>query len=397
MALPYLMMITKASAALMLLLLPTGCIAPIALDSSVMSYDRVTSGLLSQQLLLNIARARHHQPIHFTAVSNIAATFNFQFSAGGTPALTGDSGGMIVPSFGGTVSENPTITIVPIEGEDFTKRLLTPVQENMVTMLLSQGADVDLLLRLLGDEYREFQGSEEFSYHNRPSDSGYSRFRKIALHLSSIQDRNVLHVKPLRFEQSREFPASEIKPETLGELEKNYIVEYDARRKVYMLNRIVSGRVIITNYDPDILSNDERRVLDDWAQKTPSNEINVDIRPGYIGGEMPIHGDFKLRSLAGVIQFIGRGISEDKEYDVPADPRTPKIAENPAASLGINETTDTLDTVDESVSFKGLHYSIAPDWGYRWNQEGFALLHQIFQMTVTDLPRSGIPSLTIAK
>ena len=102
-----------------LLLLLSGCVSPPVLDMSVMSYDRVTTDLLSQQLLLNIARARHHQPIHFTAVSNIAATFDFRFSAGGTPALTGDSGGMIVPTFGGSVADNPTITIVPIEGEEF--------------------------------------------------------------------------------------------------------------------------------------------------------------------------------------------------------------------------------------------------------------------------------------
>ena len=30
-----------------------------------------------------------------------------------------------MPIFGGAVAENPTISIVPIEGEEFTKRLLT--------------------------------------------------------------------------------------------------------------------------------------------------------------------------------------------------------------------------------------------------------------------------------
>jgi hypothetical protein len=32
----------------------------------------------------------------------------------------------LTPVFGGTISENPTISIVPIEGEEFTRRLLTP-------------------------------------------------------------------------------------------------------------------------------------------------------------------------------------------------------------------------------------------------------------------------------
>lgn len=375
----------------------SGCLAPTALDLSVISYDKVTSGLLSQQLLLNIARSRDHQPIHFTAVSNIAATFNFQFSAGGSPALTGNSGGMIVPTFGGSVAENPTITIVPIEGEEFTKRLLAPVQENMVTMLLRQGADVDLVLRLLAGEYSELRGNEEISYHNRPSDPGYSTFRRTVLHLSSIQDRNLLHVEPLHFEQTWEFPKQEIKPENFTELQKEYSVVLDETRGVYKLSKMVTGRVVMTNYDPDTLSNEERKKLNDWAEATPNNELSVDIRPGYIGGEIPLHGDFQLRSLAGVINFVGRGISEEREYDVAKDPRTPRVTENPAITLAITETDSSPDVDDVTIDYKGKHYAIAPEIGYQWNREGFALLHQMFQMTVTELPRAGIPSLTIAK
>lgn len=375
----------------------SGCLAPTALDISVMSYDKVTSGLLSQQLLLNIARAKHHQPIHFTAVSNIAATFNFQFSAGGSPALTGDSGGMIVPTFGGSVAENPTITIVPIEGEEFTKRLLAPVQENMLTLLLKQGADVDLVLRLLASEYSELRGNDEISYHNRPSDPGYSTFRKTVLHLSSIQDRNLLHVEPLHFEQTWEFARDELKPESLTELQKEYSVILDEKRNVYRLSKVVTGRTVMTNYDPDTLSNDERIKLNEWAEATPTSELSVDIRPGFVGGEMPLHGDFQLRSLAAVINFVGKSISEEKEFDVAKDARTPKVAENPASTLGITETDSSPDVDDVVIEYKGKHYALAPESGYQWNREGFALLHQMFQMTVTELPKAGIPSLTIAK
>jgi len=32
-----------------------------------------------------------------------------------------------------------------------------------------------------------------------------------------------------------------------------------------------------------------------------------------------------------------------------------------------------------------------------WNLEAFRLLYQLFQMTVTDVPRGNAPSITIAK
>ena len=375
----------------------TGCIAPPALDVSVMSYDKVTTDLLSQQLLLNIARSRHHQPIHFTAVSNIAATFDFRFSAGGSPALTGNSGATIVPTFGGSVAENPTITIVPIEGEEFTKRLLTPIQENMLTMILRQGADVDLVLRMLAGEFREANSDGEISYHNHPRDSGYIKFRQIVLHLSAIQDRNDLFVEPLRFERHWEYPRHEIKPDMLPNLEREYRVEWDAAKGVYRLAKIVTGRIVMTNYDPALLSNDEKIRLNAWAETTPDNELGVDIRSGYPGGEFPIKGNFRLRSLANVINFLGQGIADEPEFDVPKDPRTPAVAENPAKTMAIRETDNDLSGDDIGIDYRDRHYSLEPDSGYQWNREAFTLLHQMFQMTVTDLPRSGVPSLTIAK
>ena len=180
-----------------------GCVSPIALDYAVMAYDLTTTEIQSKQLLFNIARAHQHQPLHFTGVSNIAATFNFQFNAGATPAFTGESGSLMTPIFGGTVSENPTINIVPMEGEEFTRRLLTPLQESKLTMLLRQGADVDLILRLLAGELRVPCAKQECVYNNRPKDTqGFRNFRQIVTHLSSIQDRHALFIEPLLFEKA---------------------------------------------------------------------------------------------------------------------------------------------------------------------------------------------------
>lgn len=381
------------------LLIPcmSGCMAPPALDLSVMSYDRVTTDLLSQQLLLNIARARYHQPIHFTAVSNIAATFDFRVNAGAGPAATGNSGGLLVPTFGGSVAENPTISIVPIEGEEFTKRLLTPVTESMVALLLRQGADVDLVLRMMAGVFRTRGFNTQGDLHNRPSDPGYSLFRRLVLHLSSIQDRNELYVEPLRFEQSWDFPKTQVTPETLAALQKDYTVTLVPERQVYRLSKMVTGRVIMANYDPETLSNEEKIRLNNRAEASPDNELNVDIRREFTGGEMPFHGEFRLRSLANIITFLGRGIHDEPEFSVDKDTRTPPVSENPVHTMEVMETDSTPDNADIEVEFRDSHFALRPDNGYQWNREAFMLLHQVFQMTVTELPRTGIPSLTIAK
>lgn len=375
-----------------------GCFSPLALDHAVMAYDQTTTEIQSKQLLLNIARAHQHQPLHFTGVSNIAATFNFQFNAGATPAMTGDSGGLITPIFGGTVSENPTISIVPIEGEEFTRRLLTPFQENKLTMLLRQGADVDLILRLLGAELRIKTPGHDQVFNNQPKDTqGYPVFRQFATHLSSVQDRHQLFVEPLFFEQHWQLANSQLNSEELANLSKEYKVDYNSQTKLFSLSKRVSGHIILTNYDPQQLSNEERIKLNEEADDAASNEVMVDIRSDYPGGELPLHGFVRLRSFYNVLNFIGRDLDDEPEIAVDKHPNTPNVRENPIHTLAIQVSNTEPDNANLNVYYQGLYYAVAPESGYQWNREGFRLLHQIFQMTMADLSQKGAPQITISK
>jgi hypothetical protein len=375
-----------------------GCVSPVALDRAVMAYDQVTTELLSKQLLMNIARAHRHQPLHFTGVSNIAATFNFQFNAGATPAMTGESGSMLTPVFGGTVSENPTISIVPMEGEEFTRRMLTPFQESKLTMLLRQGADVDLILRLLAGELRIVSAGQNTIANNKPADkSGYRLFRQTVAHLSSIQDRHALYVEPLLFDRSWQLSAESLSPEQLANLQKEFKVDYDPASRQLTLTKRVVGHVILTNYDPQQLSNEERIGLNEEADNGAGNDVMVDIRSGYPGGELPIHGVFRLRSFHNVLNFIGRDIEDEPEFEVDRSPQTPPLSENPVHTLAVQVSDDEPDDVDFSVKYGDAYYAIQPESGYQWNREGFRLLSQIFQMTMTELAQQGAPGITIAK
>jgi hypothetical protein len=376
-----------------------GCVAPIALDRAVMSYDSVADATVSRQLLLNIARARHNQPLHFTALSNIAATFNFQVAAGATPPLGGTSGGFTLsPIFGTIMAENPTFSIVPIEGEEFTKRLLTPFSESVLTMLLRQGADVDLVLRLMAGEYRTQADGQKVSYYNKPSDqSGYRNFRRIVLQLSTVQDRNALYAEPLVFQESWTVPAAAISPEALQALQKEMSVTSEPKTGVYRITKRTIGRIVVTNYDPSLLSNDERMLLNDQAQQNLDDELLVDIRAGYVGGEYPLHGKFRLRSFYNVIGFLGRGMKEEPEYDVPRDPRTPATSENPVFTLKMEESDAVPQGADRAVKYGGRYYAVSPETGYQWNRKAFLLLYQLFEMTVVKMPQSAAPTITIAK
>jgi hypothetical protein len=377
----------------------TGCLAPITLEADVLNYDKSSNNVLSRQLLLNIARARYRDPIHFTGIANIAATYNFQMSAGMTPALTGESGGLLAPTFGIGAAENPTISIVPIEGEDFTKRLLTPFTADKLTLMLRQHYDIDLLLRLTVGELRMPRQGKDVAFLNDPSDMvGYPQFRRVVLHLSSIQDSNDLYIEPLIFRRSWTLPAEAMTPEGLQTLEHDEVtVMFDESKRLYRLSARVTGRIVITNYDPELLADEEKIRMNEAAMKGPPNEIGVDIRAGYPGGEYPLTGKLRLRSFFSILNFLGETIDDAPEYFVEKDPRTDEVAQNPNRTLEILEDADKPEGADLTVYYKGNYYAVAPDREYLWNAAGFQLLHQIFQMAVSELPKSAGPSITIAK
>ena len=377
----------------------TGCLSPITLNRAVTTYDEAITDAISKQLLINIARAHQHQPIHFTGVSNIAATFDFRVSAGATPALTGEASRGLMPIFGGSVAENPTISIVPIEGEEFTKRLLTPYQETKFLLLLRQRYDIDLLLRLMAQELRIMENGQEVAYRNTPADrTGYEMFRRVVTHLSVIQDQNQLHAEPLVYSRTWTIPANSVTAEGFQALQKEYLVTYSQKDNTYTLRKQVLGRTLITNYDPDTLSPDERARLIDETEEGHPNDVAFDIRPGHVGGEYPLKGEFRLRSFNTMLNFLGRSLGEDPEYHVDKDPRTPVVQENPVHTMELLLSDGAPSGADLSIQSHGKYYAVNTTGPLaRWNREAFQMLYLLFQMTVSEVPRVGVPSITIAK
>ena len=381
------------------LLLLSGCLSPITLTRAVIAYDDAITESQSKQMLVNIARAQHHQPIHFTGVSNVAATFHFRFTAGGTPALAGLAGTQILPVIIGSVAENPTISIAPIEGEEFTKRLLTPFHEAKLTLLLRQGIDIDLLLRLMAKELWVSHRDGAIAYRNNPSDKvGYEMFRRVVLHLSAIQDHNSLYVAPLSIERSWTIPAESVTAEGFKALEQDYQVAYNAKDKTFTLRKQVEGGTLITNYDPDSLSREERARLQYEDEQGLMSDVTFDIRPGHYGGDWPLKGDFRLRSFNAMLNFLGLSIAEEPEYHVDKDSRTPDVAENPIKTIDLLVSPSAPSGLDLAMKSHGQYYAVNTTGPQaRWNREAFKLLSQLFQMTVTEVPRAGVPSITIAK
>jgi hypothetical protein len=122
---------------------------------------------------------------------------------------------------------------------------------------------------------------------------------------------------------------------------------------VHTVRRKAVGRLLIANYDPSRLSNEERRRLHEEAHSFPPDYVLVDIRPGYPGGDYPLHGSILLRSMNAIIGFVAKGIEEEPEMMVAQDPRTKTVVRNPARTLEIEESSAKPDDYEFSVQFDG--------------------------------------------
>jgi len=138
--------------------------------------------------------------------------------------------------------------------------------------------------------------------------------------------------------------------------------------------------------------------LHEEANQRPVDDVSFDIRAGHFGGEWPLEGDFRLRSFNAMLNFLGQSVGEEPEYFVEKDPRTPPVAENPEKTMDLLVLDNAPAGSDLAVQSHSRYYTVnATGPQARWNREAFKLLSQLFQMTVTEIPRTGVPSITIAK
>lgn len=376
-----------------------GCVGPVALHQAVLGYDETISQLEREMLLVNIARTDQNLPPHFTVTSSIAATFDYRVNAGfigtflDTPGL--NSYGM---TFGTSAGENPTLGIVPVQGEEFTQRILAPMGESKFGFLVFQGAPIDMVLRLMADgiEVQDRDGTFErfiLNWPRRPKE--YEEFRQRAMHLAWLNANRELFVSTLTFDQTTraKLGGAPSPSEIVAAAEKGYAWRQVGPDGTWELTRPVTGRVAVTNYDPRTLSHADRQALNARASANPPNFVLVDIRPSHAGGDFPLFGAIKLRSLNMVLSFVAAGISRLPEFDVARDPRTAEVARNPRRTLGIDVGAGLAPAGTSSVRYGGRYYAVADT---SWDREAFTLLYQLFQMTVTDVSKAVVP-ITISK
>lgn len=377
------------------------CIGPPALRESVLGYDETVSALTQQILLLNIARLSDDRPPHFTVTSSIAATFNFETAAGVSGSVFEGAGtDVLTLSLSSRAAENPTFSIVPVSGQEFTQRILTPASEDVLAFFMYQGVRFEQLSRLMGEgiELLDAGGrSRQFVYNRATAPEDFAAFRRMILHLSALQQTGRLQLSELTYNQPV-LTRVKTQPSTsdIVTANSNSLTWTQNADGTYTLTRAVRGRVLLSNYDPLTLDDAERQRLDAIATARPDNFVLIDVRDDQPGGEFPIFAALKLRSLFAMLDFVAKGVGRFPEPKVAPDERTPtgdRVLVNPQQTLAISVVDAQPSRADGWIRYGGRYYTLGDE---RWDRAVFLVLYELFQVTMTDVSHVGIP-ITIAK
>ena len=165
---------------------------PASVGTGRASYNMVIQRTNNEQLLLNLVRLRYRDTPYFLEVSSVATTFDFTASAAGAVSLPESESKVYDLGAGISFSEQPTVSYTPLQGEDFVRQLMSPIDLNTIILLYHSGWSVERIFRVC---LQSINGIP-----NAPSASGptpgyvpkYEKFQEVTRHLRQLQLQRAL-------------------------------------------------------------------------------------------------------------------------------------------------------------------------------------------------------------
>lgn len=174
-------------------------IGPRALPPARFDYNEAIARSWNEQLLLNLVRLRYRDTIQFLEVSTVLTQYSLGAGASASPVINVDGSDENEFGFGASLSyaETPTITYTPLQGEDFSRRLLTPLTPETILLLSQSGWSLERLMLCCVQEVNGVS--------NLPSAAGPTpeylkesrAFKRVSGLLRELQQGGALHVHTL--------------------------------------------------------------------------------------------------------------------------------------------------------------------------------------------------------
>lgn len=187
-----------------LALLLGGCasIGPRAIAVNRPAYNLAVQQTNDQELLLNLVRLLYRDTLYFTTVERVAASmdFNQSYNLGSVFSRSRPSLGRQTLnrslSLGSTVSLNdrPTVFYAPIEGERFVRQMMTPMNPQLLLMLVKSGWSIDRVFLVAVQDMNGLKNAPTAAGLRPSREPEFRAFQEAARLLRALQREQLLEL-----------------------------------------------------------------------------------------------------------------------------------------------------------------------------------------------------------
>ena len=178
-----------------LLLGSCNSVGPEALRGGRSLYNEAIAATNVEQLLLNLVRLRYRDIPIFLEVTSVSTSFSLRSQLGSAWGIgLGSNEGSDSLAFSGQVQfdDKPTITYLPLQGEAFATRLLTPIKPRLLVLLANSGWAIDRILTVCVQQLGPLVNAQSASGPTPTREPRYEKFRQFAAALRRLQRNHVL-------------------------------------------------------------------------------------------------------------------------------------------------------------------------------------------------------------
>lgn len=301
----------------------SGCasLGPQTLDHARLQYNEVIKRTTEEQLLLNIVRLRYTDTPSSLAVSAIAAQFERSQSVGLLPFFTAAGGDLnrsftaVLPQAQIMGADRPTFSLTPLDDQEFTRKLFTPLPLDGVIYLAKTTWPISKVFRLYLENLNWVPNAETASGPTPRQAPPVAAFLRGIAALQSLQDRGALVFGMAEQEETLggALPAGAVSARDLVEAARNGM-EYrpDTSGRHWRLLRRISYPVV--RLDPRELDSPDARAFAEvfrlrrgtsefrLTQETLSPFLSAQAADGLT------HLDLETRSLLQALYYVSHGV-----------------------------------------------------------------------------------------
>lgn len=184
----------RLACALVIALAACSPFGPTTIPAARFDYNQTIAQSWDEQLLLNLVRLRYRDTPQFLQIGSVLSRYTR--TAGADVGVAVGADGTSRTAFPANVNvayeETPTITYVPLQGEEFTRHLLRPIGTQPLFLLARSGWSIERLLRCCVQYVNGLPNAPSCAGPTPTAAPDTSAFRALAKALRALQVDGVL-------------------------------------------------------------------------------------------------------------------------------------------------------------------------------------------------------------